>query len=133
MEELIQSLDLGEMNYYYHITSHGLGDDILENGLYLENKDLSSTTVKLSNDILENFENYCKDEYVDNLVKRQEMVIIGVPKDEEDYLVEKAYIPKKIDDRVLNYFINSENILGYIDLETLEVIYNLDYIHNFTL
>ena len=133
MEELIESLDLGEMNYYYHITSHGLGDDILENGLYLENKDLSSTTIKLSNDILENFENYCKGEYIDNLVKRQEMVIIGVPKDEEDYLVEKAYIPKIIENQRLNYFIKSENILGYINLKTLEVIYNLDYIHNFTL
>ena len=133
MEELIESLDLGEMNYYYHITSCGLGDDILENGLYLENKDLSSTTIKLSNDILENFENYCKGEYIDNLVKRQEMVIIGVPKDEEDYLVEKAYIPKVIENQRLNYFIKSENILGYINLKTLEVIYNLDYIHNFTL
>ena len=133
MAELIESLDLGEMNYYYHITSRCLGDDILENGLYLENKDLSSTTIKLSNDILENFENYCKGEYVDNLVKRQEMVIIGVPKDEENYLVEKAYIPKIIENQRLNYFIKSENILGYINLKTLEVIYNLDYIHNFTL
>ena len=133
MEELIESLDLGEMNYYYHITSRGLGDDILENGLYLESNDLSSTTIKLSNDILEDFENYCRNEYVDNLVKRQEMVIIGVPKDEEDYLVEKAYISKITDNGKLDYFIKSENILGYINLETLEVIYNLDYIHNFTL
>lgn len=133
MEELIESFDLGEMDYYYHITSRGLGNDILENGLYLENKDLSSTTIKLSNDILEDFENYCKDEYVDDLVKRQEMVIIGVLKGEEDYLVENAYMPKITDNGKLNYFIKSENILGYIDLQTLEVIYNLDYIHNFTL
>lgn len=133
MEELIESLDLGEMNYYYHITSRGLSSDILENGLYMESKELNSTTIKLSNDILEDFENYCKNEYIDNLVKRQEMIIIGVPKGEEDYLVEKTDIPKTTDNGRLNFFIRSENILGYMDLETLEVIYNLDYIHNFTL
>ena len=99
----------------------------------MESKELNSTTIKLSNDILEDFENYCKNEYVDNLVKRQEMIIIGVHKGEEDYLVEKTDIPKTTDNGRLNFFIRSENILGYIDLETLEVIYNLDYIHNFTL
>ena len=61
------------------------------------------------------------------------MVIIGVPKDEENYLVENAYVPKITDNGKLNYFIRSQNILGYIDLETLEVVYNLDYIHNFIL
>ena len=133
MEELIESLDLGKMNYYYHITSRGLGSDILENGLYMESKELNSTTIKLSNDILEDFENYCRSEYVDNIVKRQEMIIIGVPKGEEEYLFEKTDIPKITDNGRLNFFIRSENILGYIDLETLEVIYNLDYIHNFAL
>ena len=133
MEDLIESLYLGEMNYYYHITSRGLGSDILKNGLYMESKQLNSTTIKLSNDILEDFENYCKSEYVDNLVKRQEMVIIGVPKGEEEYLVEKTDMPKITENGRFNYFIRSENILCYIDLETLEIIYNLDYIHNFTL
>ena len=133
MDELMECLDLGEMNYYYHITSRGLGSDILENGLYMESKELNSTTIKLSNDILEDFENYCKSEYVDGLVKRQEMVIIGVPKGEENYLVEETDMPKITDNGKLKYFIHSENILCYIDLETLEITYNSEYIHGFTL
>jgi len=133
VEELVESLDLVEMSYYYHITSRGLSDEILENGLYLESNKLNSTTIKITNDILEDFESYCKNEYVDGLVKRQEMVIIGVPKGEEGYLVEKSCMPKITANGKLNYFIRTENVLGYIDLETLEVIYNLDYIHNFTL
>ena len=129
MEQLIENLDLEEMNYYYHITSKGYSFDILENGLYLEKDDLRSTTIKIDVEMLENFENYCSREYADGLVKRQEMVIIGCLKGDEKFLVEKTDIPHD----GLNYLIRSENILGYIDLKTLEVIYNSEYIHNYTI
>ena len=129
MEELMENLDLEEMNYYYHITSKGYGDDILNNGLYLEENDLRSTTIKIDEEMLENFEDYCKQEYVDGLVKRQEMVILGCLKGDEKFLIEKTDIPNGN----LSYLIRSENILGYIDLKTLEIIYNPEYIYNYTI
>jgi len=131
MEKLIENLDLEEMDYYYHITSKGFGMDIIENGLYMEENDLRSTTIMLNEEFFKDPEGYCKREYKDGHVKRQEMVLIGCYKDEEESLVEKSDIPKFVGAQKLSYLIRSENILGYIDLETLNVIYNPEYAHGY--
>ena len=128
LRELIENLDLEELDYYYHITSRGYGDDIIENGLYLEESDLVTTTVKLPKEMLENPEEYCASEYSDSTTKRHEMVIIGCSKDEGNNIIFNADIPKWLGDQELRYLIRSENILGYIDLETLDVEYNPEYI-----
>ena len=131
MEELIHNLDFEEINYYYHITSKGFGMDIINNGLYLEENDLRSTTIKLSKEFLENPERYCKLEYVNGSVKRQEMVLIGCSKYDEKYLIRNTDIPIYLNGNKMNYLIRSENILGYIDLETLNFIYNVEYIFDY--
>ena len=131
MEDLIENLNLEEMNYYYHITSKGFGTDIIENGLYMEEPDLKSTTIMLDEEFFKDPEVYCKSEHKDEHVKRQEMVLIGCCKDEEEVLVERSDIPKYIGIQKLNYLIRTENILGYIDLETLNVIYNPEYAHGY--
>ena len=131
MEELLENLNLEEMCYYYHITSKGFGMDIIENGLYMEENDLSSTTIKLPVEFIKNSEEYCKKEYKNSHIKRQEMVLIGCYKDEENNLIERTDIAKFCGDKKLSYLIRSENILGYIDLETLNVIYNPEYAHGY--
>lgn len=131
MEELIENLDLEEMDYYYHITSKGFGMDIIANGLYMEENDLRSTTIKLPKDFLNDPETYCKREYQNGHIKRQEMVLIGCYKDEEGNLIEKSDIPKFVGEQKLSYLIRSENIIGYIDLETLNVIYNPEYAYGY--
>ena len=129
----MENLNLEEMDYYYHITSKGFGMDIIENGLYMEESDLRSTTIMLDEEFFYNPEEYCRREYKDGIVKRQEMVLIGCYRDEEESLVERADIPKYIGDQKLDYLIRSENILGYIDLETLNVIYNPEYAHRYVI
>ena len=94
MQELIQSLDLEEFDYYYHITSKGYGSEIVNNGLYLEEPDLRTTTIRLEQDILDNLEEYCMGEYNDTLSKRQEMVLIGCPKGEGKFLIEETDVPR---------------------------------------
>ena len=133
MDELKNNLDLEEMDYYYHITSKGFGSEIFENGLYMESPDIKSTTIKITQDIVDDLESYCEEEFEDNLVKRQEMVIIGCAKGEETYLVERCDVPRITESQRLNYYISPENILCYIDLESLNVIYNPEYIHNYTI
>ena len=125
LEELMESLDLENNSYFYHITSKGFGNDILENGLYLKENDIRSTTIRIPKIMIENPEEYCKNEYSNGIVKRQEMVIIGCDKDEEDYLVSEA--SSWMGDEKFDYVIPSEYILGYIDLENLEVTYNESY------
>lgn len=127
LEELISNLDFENNKYFYHITSRGFGDEIIEEGLYLEDGNLNSTTIEIPKEMIEEPVKYCEGEYLDGIVKRQEMVIIGCNKGEEKYIVEKCYIPKWIEEQKFEFIIPSEYILGYIDLKTLEVVYNLEY------
>ena len=94
MEELIENLNVEDMDYYYHITSKGFGADIIESGLYMEEKDLKSTTIKLNEDFFNNPEEYCKSEYKNGHVKRQEMVLISCYKGEEYNLINEVYNPE---------------------------------------
>ena len=133
MEELINNLDFEEMDYYYHITSKGYGNEIIENGLYMQEKSLKSTAIKITKEILDDFERYCESEYKTGLSNRQEMVIIGCAKGDGRYLVLECEEPIITESGKFDYFISTENILGYIDLESLNVIYNPEYIHNYRL
>ena len=128
LQNLIDSLDLEELDYYYHITGRGFGDEIIEDGLYLEEADLKTTTIKIPQELLENPFEYCKEEYTNGLSKRNEMIIIGCSKDEGNDIIYSADIPKWSGNQELKYLIRSENILGYIDLETFNVTYNPEYI-----
>ena len=127
LEELIFNLDFQNNRYFYHITGKGFGDEIIEEGLFLENEDLRSTTIELPEEMINDPITYCESEYIDALVNRQEMVIIGCAKSEVSYVVEKSSIPKWIGDQKLEYVIPNGYILGYIDLKTLEVTYNEEY------
>ena len=127
LEELISNLDFENNRYFYHVTGKGFGDEIIEEGLSMEDRNLNSTTIEIPIEMIEDPTTYCESEYNDGLVKRQEMVIIGCEKGEENYIVMKSDIPKWIGDQSLNYIIPSEYILGYIDLKTLNVTYNSEY------
>ena len=133
MEELVDNLNLEEMNYYYHITSKGFGNDIIENGLYMQENDLKSTTIKITEEFLEDPIIYCKSEYKNGHIKRQEMVIIGCYQGDESYLIQRSDAPKFVGEEKLGYFVKSENILGYIDLESLNVIFNPEYGYGYTI
>ena len=127
LQELIDNLDLEELDYYYHITGRGFGDKIIEEGLYLEQPDLKTTTIRLPQELLDDPLKYCKEEYTNGHTKRNEMVIIGCYKDEGNDIIYTADIPKWKGVQDLNYLIRTENILGYIDLDTLYVTYNPEY------
>ena len=128
LNDLINNLDLEEFSYYYHITGKGYGDDIIEKGLYMEEDDLRTTTIAIPEEMINNPEEYCLSEYKNDIVKREEMVLIGCPKGDEGSLVKPIGYDNWIGNRQLNYIIRSENILGYIDLKTLDVTYNPEYI-----
>lgn len=127
LEELIFNLDFENNRYFYHITGKGFGDEIIEEGLFLEDRDLKSTTIELPKEMINDPISYCESEYADSLVKRQEMIIIGCEKSEVSCIVEKSSIPKWVGDQKLEYIVPNDYILGYIDLKTLEVIYNEEY------
>ena len=125
LQELMNSLDFENNSYFYHITGKGFGNDIINDGLYLENDDIRSTTIRIPQEMIDNPEDYCKKEYNNGIIKRQEMVLIGCDKDEEDYLITNA--DTWIGSDKFKYVIPNDYILGYIDLEDLTVTYNEYY------
>ena len=127
LEKLMNSLDFENNRYFYHITGQGFGDEIIEEGLALEERDLRTTTIEIPKEMIDNPIEYCESEYSDTLVKRQEMVIIGCEKGQVAYIIEQSDIPRWVGDQKLDYIIPNEYILGYIDLKTLEITYNSEY------
>lgn len=128
LENLFENLDYENNEYFYHVTGKGFSNQIMEEGLCLEDKNLDSTTIKFPEELIQDPCKYCKEEYRNGIVKRQEMVILGCPKGYDSYLVEESSYPIEIGDNLYNYFVSKEYILGYVDLETLDVTYNPEYI-----
>lgn len=122
LEEILNNeLDFDSNRYFYHITSKGYGTTILENGLLLEEPDLKSTTIEITSDMMPQIGEYIEKEYVPNsLMKREEMVILGIPYEDVGYVIEKS------NDK-LPYVIRNGYILGYVDLETMEYYSNSEY------
>lgn len=118
---LKESFDFDNNRYFYHITSKGVGNEIVDKGLFLEEPVLNTTTIEITQDMMNGIGKYIKDEYVPHsIMKREEMVILGIPIDEVDYVIENSndYLP---------YFINNKYVLGFIDLKTLELYKNQEY------
>lgn len=120
-ETLNNEFDFDSNRYFYHITSKGTSKLILEEGLFLEEPKLNSTTVEITIDMMEGIGEYIKNEYMPNSVmKREEMVILGIPYDEVAYSVEKSV-------GMMPFVIDNKYVLGYIDLKTLEFYENYNY------
>lgn len=118
---LKESLDFDNNRYFYHITSKGIGSEIIDKGLLLEEPALNTTTIEITLDMMDGIGKYIEDEYMPkSIMRREEMVILGIPIDDIDYVIEKSndYLP---------YIISNRYVLGFIDLKTLELYRNEEY------
>lgn len=125
--ELIQNLNFEDNRYFYHITSRGRGKETFESGLFMEDKNLCSTTIEVPEEMICDPVGYCEQENRGRLSGREEMILIQCEKGEEDNLVIKSDESLWNNDSKMEYLIPPENILCYIDLETLIVTYNYEY------
>lgn len=118
---LKEIFDFDSNRYFYHITSKGIGSKIIDKGLLLEEPALNTTTIEITPDMMNEIGKYIEDEYMpSSVMKREEMVILGIPIDEVDYVIEKSY-------DYLPYIISNKYVLGFIDLKTLQLYENREY------
>lgn len=122
LEDILnENFDFDSNRYFYHITSKGIGNNIMDKGLLLENPDLATTTIEITPDMMNGIGRYIEAEYVPHSVmKREEMVILGIPIEDVDYVVQRS-------DDYLPYIISNRYVLGFVDLETLELFKNAEY------
>ena len=107
MDLLNEFLEKEDIRYFYHVTNTDC-NEILENGLYMVEKEL----------------------YREN----GNLVIIGIANEDINDAVRKVdYIPDEwnLDDRP-NYYLPNDYILGYIDSDEEEFIFNEEFRYNDT-
>lgn len=110
MQDLFNELfDFNDYRYFYHITGHGVGESIIENGLLMAEKEYYTTMVEITPDMITDME-------------RDEMVLIRVPKSMGyDFITPLSKGTTDIfeDDKDAS-FVPSDLVLGYFDLDTLD-------------
>ena len=121
-------LNLEGVRYFYHITDMN-PDTILEEGLYLVQKDIYTTAIEIPEEFKNNPTEYIENEK-GNFYRNNPKVIIIAVEDEkfDDLLVDTNQIPDnwtQIDNPTC--LIPSSNILGYIDSEELNIVLNDNY------
>ena len=135
-EQFKQLTNLTEVTYYYHVTNNN-PEDILNDGLYMVGSNIYETAIEIPEEFRENPAQYALGER-GNLGYRENasIIIIGIFEDKQDELIKPAtIIPSGWNaDELPNYYIPKENILAYIDTNTLELIVNdnadIDYCYH---
>lgn len=132
MEELQEKINLltsdKDVRYFYHFTSSD-GNKILEDGLVVANPKWEQSFLEFSADELNNIESIILDNQSTKLKDNNIMIIAGVYKDGMDNFIRHLRDDETIDmnwSGVGNpdYIVDNEHLLGYIDLETLELSVN---------
>lgn len=116
-EAMAEMLD--DVNFYYHLTGKENGNSINENGLLMEVNKLSSTTIPLDDSFYEDPEHFVDYEVGSPQTRSKDiMVIVGCDDGQEQFLI------RENDEG--EYFIPSENILGYVNIDEKEFYANMN-------
>ena len=121
-------ISLEGVRYFYHVTDRN-PESIFENGLYLVDKDIYTTAIEIPEEFKNNPTEYILNERGNFYRNNAKIIIIAVEEDKFDnLLVDTNQIPdnwEQIDNP--SCYIPSNNILGYIDTNSLEIIENENY------
>ncbi len=133
LDDLLNELDFSNFDYFYHETERGIGQEILERGLLIEGTNIINTdniifttVAPLSQDMVSDegsFQEFLEDEKTHSPLRDvSEMVIIASPKEDDAQIA----IPFNdyVDGTYYEAIIPSSNIVGFIDLDTKEIVMN---------
>ncbi len=136
LEEFVASMDFLNNNYFYHETSRGNGEEIIEDGLYVDGTNilevdniLFTTALPLTIGMVSNFEEFCgfldTEKSSGNIRDVSEFVIICSPKEYDDRIVDLNEYYK--DGKYYMGKVDRSFICGYIDMGTKKLVLNPDY------
>ena len=134
LSDFLDCLDFDEFDYFYHETSRGNGERIMEEGLLVDgtnilgtNNILYTTASPLTSDMVDSFEEFIDTEKSNGEASRDvsEMVILGATKDYSKRLVRK--FDDYVDGTYYEGIVDSSFVLGYVDLVTKKFSLNENY------
>lgn len=126
-DKILLLTDNDETRFFYHFTSSE-ASDILEKGLIVASKRWEESLLEFSNDEINNIESVLEDNKSTMIKQNNYMIIVGVPNERVN-----DFITSLNDDFYDNnwegvgnpdYIIDSNYIVGYIDLNNLELYIN---------
>ena len=132
MEELQSKIDSltsdEDARYFYHFTNFS-ADEILENGLVVASPRWYVSFLEFSDEELRNIESVIKDNKSTKLKDNAYLIIAGVYKDNFDHFIrelqEEEFVGVNYEGvGTPDYIVDSPHLMGYIDLDTLELTVN---------
>lgn len=129
LQEKIDSLTCDkEARYFYHITS-GEGNDILENGLVVASSYWEESFLEFTDSELANIASVIEENKSNKIKQSHTIILAGVYEDGMDSFIRRLNEEESYDviwEGVGNpdYIVDSEHLMGYIDLDTLELVVN---------
>lgn len=128
IETFNELLSIDNTRYFYHVTNQN-PDYILQQGLFLFENRLSSTTIEIPEEFKKDPINYCLQEKGENYRKDPFIVLLGIPTEEVKYAIVKNYeMPISWDKEDFPKFvIPSQHIIGYINTSDFEITLNENY------
>lgn len=126
-DEFRELVSLDGMRYFYHVTNQN-GDEICNDGLYLVDKRLDSTTIEIPQEFIDDPINYCLQENGENYRKNPNIILLGIPEEDVKYAIVKNYDKPKNwnQDEPPLYVIPANYVIGYIS-NNFEIITNEQY------
>ena len=120
-------ISLDGIKYFYHVTNQD-GNEICNDGLYLAENRLSSTTIEIPQEFIDDPINYCLQENGEYYRKNPNIVLLGIPKEDlKCAIVENYQTPKNWNqDEPPLYVIPPNYIIGYINKD-FDIITNEQY------
>lgn len=113
LRDAMSELSYDEVEFFAHLTERENGNSICENGLFIDDNKLSSCVNPVLESFYEDPEHYIDYELGSPQTRAKEiMVLIGCQVGEEKSLIRKS------NDSKGEYVIPSENVLGFVDLES---------------
>lgn len=120
IKDFFENLDFAEMSYFYHITGAGNGEKINEEGLLMADPHLWSTTIEITPEMITDPHKFVSEEKGNNLRQTDEMVLIGCPKEDVEYLVAPNESLSWNAEEKADYVIPHDYIIGYIDMRNAD-------------
>lgn len=113
LRDAMSELSYDDIEFFVHLTERENGHSICENGLYIDDNKLSSCVNPVLDSFYDDPEHYVDFELGNPQTRAKEiMVLIGCERDEESRLI------KKNNNGQSEYVIPSENVIGFVDLDS---------------
>ncbi|MDD2505255.1 MAG: hypothetical protein PHF21_03145 [Bacilli bacterium] len=129
--DFLALFNLEDVAYYYHVTEKDMYEIIFNEGLIMQEKELFTKMIPIDEEIINDPLHFVTDEKNRGInITTGSIILIGILKEELDYAVRKNIKNSKHwnEETLPEYVLDSQYIIGSIDIDNLELTLNENYL-----